>query len=265
LAEAGSLSYSGLLQKLNVRTGTLNHHLQKLAPLLDQGEKKLYRLNREGILAYHFIKRTKDLLTTQELPQISRHELPQLVRDYALAFYNLAVRPNQAFREAGNHRIVYSLVALTILLMVYMASLRFGYESLVGLSALLVSWTASAVAFQRVVFRSGFNIASTGLTVALGSLPYIPVVFAGSLGVSENGATILLPSPPFESLWQIGVNQMYSVLFVWRFALLFLGMRELCGLSSSRALTVVLAASFVEAIVSLALSALGAGGLAGLL
>jgi len=59
LAEKGPLTYSLILNELELETGTFNYHLERLKDLLDQLDDDRYRLNDRGLAAYELITQAK--------------------------------------------------------------------------------------------------------------------------------------------------------------------------------------------------------------
>jgi hypothetical protein len=256
IAESGPQPYTAFIQKLKLQTGTLNHHLQKLSGLIEQDGSRAYRLTGDGNAAYQSTLNAERFISSRQLPPLRRQELPQLVEAYLQAFWKVFLRPIDAFREARARHATYFLVCLTLLAVLYPILLVANRSEALNLSILLVAWILFSAVFLRVVYRSRVGIIETGLCVGLSTGPYIPLAALNFLPVSANGVISFPATLPLENPLQIGLAQLQSLLFIWRFALLFLGMRELCGLSNVRSFTVVLVTSIFESIVALSLGSL---------
>ncbi len=248
LAESGPQSYTTLLKKFNLKTGSLNHHLKKLVQLVEQDEQNRYILKKEGQIAYMLLKNAKELVAAPSLPEVKRREIPKIFKNYLTYLFRLVFNPVHAFDEADENFGAYTLSAITVLLALFGSVIVTNRSILPNLSIQLIAFTIFAYIFQRLVYHSKGSVKSVGLVVAMASLPYIPLNAISLLDIGFGELPSLIEIPFIEEPLRIGLTQLSSLLFIWRFALLFLGMRDFCRLTSVQSFMVVFTSTFFESL-----------------
>lgn len=250
LAESGPQPYTSLLAKFKLQTGTLNHHLEMLKELLEQGEDKRYSLNRNGYVAYELIRYAKASLSKPIVPKIKGRRIIDSLKPSALAFYKLLFHPTRAFKEAQERLAPYLLCSLTVfaLSMATRPSMR-DYAFINDLSGLLTVFFFPLI-FARIVYGKKARLLPFLISVFMSYPPTIilnilTIIFA----TLEFSPWIPLPFIIIEDPVYIALIEIFAALFVWRFALLFLAIRESFKVTVGQAFLTVFVSSIVENLV----------------
>lgn len=252
LAEEGPQSYTSLLERFRLQTGTLNHHLRMLEPLLEQDGDKRYFLNRDGEVAYQTIRHVEALLSRPKLPVLRRGRMAPIVRGLPTGLFKLLVHPSQAFTEAQDRPGSYLLCGLMILA-IYMASTPTSgflavFRSLAGVLGMLLF----SQIFPKVVYNKSPRFSRILASIGMSYLPLLVfnLLIASSFFefIASISSPLMLEDPGYAALIQV-----YAALYIWRFALLFLAFRSSCRLSSGQSVGAVFAFSVAESALALAL------------
>ncbi len=252
LAEAGAQSYTSLMERFRLQTGTLNHHLRMLEPLLEQDGDKRYLLNREGEIAYRALRHMEDLISRPKLPTLKRRRVLPLIRGIPLGFYKLLVHPSQAFSEAQERLGAYLPCGLIILALYLASTPTVGIPAVMRSLAGILGMFTFSYTFPRAFYdkRPGFLrlLASIGMS-------YLPLLVFNTMitlsileAIASISSPLLVEDPAYAVLIQV-----YAALFIWRFALLFLAFRTSCRLTSGQSVAAVFAFSIAESSLALAL------------
>lgn len=252
LAESGPQSYTSLLERFRLQTGTLNHHLRMLEPLLEQDGDKRYLLNREGEIAYQTMKHMEALLSRPRLPALRRRSVTPIIRGFPLSLFKLLIHPSQAFMEAQDRPGSYLLCGL-ITLALYMASTPISgfsavFRSLAGVLGMFIF----SYIFPRAVYNKSPRFSRLFASIGMSYLPLLVfnllIMFSFFEFIASISSPLILEDPGYAALIQV-----YAALFIWRFALLFLAFRSSCRLSSGQSVGAVFAFSVMESALALIL------------
>ncbi|MEM2127241.1 MAG: helix-turn-helix domain-containing protein [Candidatus Bathyarchaeia archaeon] len=252
LAEAGPQSYTSLMERFRLQTGTLNHHLRMLEPLLEQNGDKRYLLNRDGEIAYQTLMHIEAMLSRPRLPALRRRRITPVIRGLPLVFYKLLIHPSQAFVEAQDRLGSYLLCGLMILAL-YMTSTPISvfpavFRSLAGVIGMLIF----SYIFPRAVYNKSPRFPRLLASIGMSYLPLLVfnllIMFSFFEFIASISSPLMLEDPGYAALIQV-----YAALFIWRFALLFLAFRDSCRLSSGQSVVAVFAFSVAESALALIL------------
>ncbi|MBS7609578.1 hypothetical protein KEJ19_03280 [Candidatus Bathyarchaeota archaeon] len=247
LVETGPQPYSALLAKFRLQTGTLNHHLEMLKELLEQGEDKRYSLNRNGYVAYELISYAKASLSKPMVPKIKGRRIIDSLKPSALAFYKILFHPTRAFKEVRERLAPYLLCSLTVLAlsMATTPSMR-GYAFVNYLSGLLAVLFFPLI-FVRLVYGNKARLLPFLISVFMSYLPTIILnILTILFATLEFSPWIPLPFIIVEDPAYIALMEIFAALFVWRFVLLFLAIRESFKVTVGQSFLTVFASSIVE-------------------
>lgn len=247
LAESGPQSYSALLEKFKLQTGTLNHHLGMLKALLEQDEDKRYSLNRHGQIAYQLLTYAKASFAKPVLPTVKRRMIVPALRDSALGFYKLVFHPAKAFVEAQEGLGPYTVCGAIVMTLLFASTPSLSTytitRSITGSLGVLLFCSA----FAQLAYNK--NPRLSRLTVSV-SMSYLPAIILNLLtllfAVFEFTPWTPLPFIIVEDPGYIVLMQLFAAVFIWRFILLFFAVRESCKLSASQSFTAVFASSIIE-------------------
>jgi len=254
LAESGPQSYTALQQRLDIQTGTLNHHLSMLKGIVEQDENKKYLLTRDGHIAYQLMTITRDYLARPALPAIRRRTVVPTLRSAGLGLQKLVFHPAKAFSETQQHLGPYALCgAIVIALFVASIPSLSAYavvRSLVG----LLGVTLFCFAFVSLAFRKNPGLSRLAVSISMAYLPAIMLnILAHLFTTLEFQPQALLPFLFTGDPGYIVVMQIFAAMFIWRFVLLFFAVRESCMLPANQSFITVLASSVIENAVGIAL------------
>jgi len=252
LAESGPQPYTSLLEKFRLQTGTLNHHLRMLEPLLEQDGEKRYSLSRNGLIAYQTLKHMEDMFSRPSIPTLRRRRAAPFLRDLPLSFYKLLLHPSKAFSEAQERVGPYLLWGLVILSLYVATTPMAGFTPIIRSSTGIMGMLFFSYIFPRIIYNKAARISRLFTSISLSYLPLlifnILIVFSIFDLLASISSPIMMEDPGYAALIQV-----YAALFIWRFALLFLAFRASCRLSSGQSVAAVFAFSVAESVLALAL------------
>lgn len=240
------------MERFRLQTGTLNHHLRMLEPLLEQNGDKRYLLNRDGEIAYQTLMHIEAMLSRPRLPALRRRRITPVIRGLPLVFYKLLIHPSQAFVEAQDRLGSYLLCGLMILAL-YMTSTPISvfpavFRSLAGVIGMLIF----SYIFPRAVYNKSPRFPRLLASIGMSYLPLLVfnllIMFSFFEFIASISSPLMLEDPGYAALIQV-----YAALFIWRFALLFLAFRDSCRLSSGQSVVAVFAFSVAESALALIL------------
>ena len=251
LAESGPQSYTALLEKFKLQTGTLNHHLGMLKALLEQDEDKKYFLNRDGQIAYQILSYTKTSLAKPAFPVVKRRVVVPALRNSAFSFYKLVFYPAKAFAEAQEHLGSYAVCGAVVMALFFASMPSLNAYTVVRSSTGLLGIILFCFAFANLLSKKNPRISHLTVSVSMTNIPTIMLnLFAILLAMFEFTPWAPLPFIIVEDPGYITLMQAFAILFVWRFVLLFFAVRESCKLSPSQSFMAVFASSLIENIIA---------------
>ncbi|MDK2384253.1 MAG: helix-turn-helix domain-containing protein [Candidatus Korarchaeota archaeon] len=222
LAEEGPQTYTSLLRKTGLTTGTLNHHLEKMRGLITSN-RGLYELTEDGWKAYRAM-----LVIEEESISATRVESP----------LDLVLRPFAGFRSLAELKPSFIALSLLIGLSAILSTIRyFGIPSLIGnvLSPLIFSLAGAKVGYNAEDYvRFLVSFPATLLPLLVSSLVVAqPESVAGLLGV-----------PPY-----LISSAVPKVCLVWFFYLLMTSARHSLRLNPSESFVVAAVGIFAGRVV----------------
>lgn len=215
IVEEGPLSYTTILNKIGLKPGTLNYHLEKMK-LLFKVEEGLYRASEQGLKAYNVLK--------------SFHGLkPMSIRFNPLSFLDLFVKPSLGFKLVTKGSIIHILSSIVVGVLSVLLSL---YSEVNGLQLFLnlslpITWIVLA---GRYLYRGK----STLGTVLCYPATFQPLI-AFSLITLFKPYLIVMELLKVEYLLFITDIILPKIFFIWFFILLLLLAKETLGLNASQA------------------------------
>ena len=241
LGERGKLSYSEILEALNVDTGSLNYHLGKMKKFYVKNEDGTYSLSSLGVTAYSILKYAEDSLNKPVIYG-ARERKFGFFRDLAFSFAYVVLRPQKVFNEVREKALHYAIVSSAITLAFAAFSIAYLPPALV-----LVAYFAPllyAVAAAKLVYK--VNLKATWMLLIGYGISLLPraVFYALKLFFSLSSSSMT-----FEQyiVLRFLLNTIAQPLLLVAFAgYLTLAIKDCFKLDWSR--------SFVVAIVSLILS-----------
>lgn len=215
IVEEGPLSYTAILNKTDLKPGTLNYHLEKMR-LLFKVEDGLYRASEQGLKAYNVLK--------------SFHGLkPADIRFNPSSFLDIFAKPSLAFKLATKGSIIHIFSSITVGVLSVLLSI---YSRVNGLQLFLnlflpIIWVVLA---GRYLYRSKST---------LGMVLCYPATFqpliAFSLITLFKPYLIVMELLKAEYLLFITDVILPKIFFAWFFILLLLLAKETLGLNASQA------------------------------
>jgi len=254
LAESGPQSYTALLEKFKLQTGTLNHHLGVLKDLLEQDEQKRYTLNRNGRIACQILTYTRASFTKPVLPVVKRRMIAPALRHSVLGLYKLAFHPAKAFVEAQERLGPYAICGAIVVTLFLASTPLLSADAIVrSLTGLLYVLFFSFI-FARLVYRKNPRLSRLTVSISMSYLPLVllnllTILFAAIEFVAWTPASLIIVEDPRY----IAITQIFAATLIWRFILLFLAVRESSRLSNSQSFTTVFVSTLLENAVAIAL------------
>ncbi len=173
LAEEGPQTYTSLLRRTGLPTGTLNHHLEKLKGLITS-ENGMYELTEEGWRAYRAI-------VAVESGEVSRVYAPP---------FHILVRPGPFFRDLSELRPELVLTSIFVGLLAFLTTVKnFGTLAFIGngLIPIIFSLLGAKVGYgAKENLRLLASCPATLLPLLLSAitLPHVGVI-SGLIGLSS--------------------------------------------------------------------------------
>jgi hypothetical protein len=218
-----------------------------LKDLLEQGEDKRYSLNKNGYIAYQILSYAKESLSKPRLPTIRRRRIAESIKPSALAFYKLLFHPTKAFAEVQERPWSYVLPSLTIFAFFVASTPSISTYSLTRSLTCLLALLVFSLAFARLAY--GKRTKPLHLTASV-FISHLPAIILNLLTIFfttfEFPQWMPLPFIVVEDPGYVVLMQIFAALFVWRFVLLFLAMRESFKLTVGQSFVTVFASSIFE-------------------
>jgi len=259
LAEEGPQTYSSMLGRLKLETGTLNHHLSKLRGIVEQDKDRKYCLTVEGQVAYQAILRTKRDFAVGPPLAVRRKMIRGLAMKSALGLERLLLKPVEAFKEVQRELIPYALVCVFIISLYLLTDLLIDVFDFARSILELAAGIAVCSIFVRLALKK--NLSLRRFAVSYG-LVYLPSLISNILRIAEGALGIQTGRMffrPFPFVFHQGSTfsaVIFAGLSLWGFGLLLLAIRESCEVSNSAAFTTVFFSSLASTWVNLLISLL---------
>jgi|GEM_PF-2199699 len=215
IVEEGPLSYTAILNKTDLKPGTLNYHLEKMKILFDV-EGGLYKASEQGLKAYNVLK--------------SFHGLkPAGIKFNPLSFLDLFAKPSLAFKLATKGSTIHILSSIIVGIFSIVLSL---YSGISGLQLFLnlsfpIIWIVLA---GRYLYKGK----STLGTVICYPATFQPLVAFSLINMCKP-YLIVMGLLKVEYLLFIIDIVLPKLFFAWFFILILLLAKETLGLNSSQA------------------------------
>lgn len=214
IVEEGPLPYTAILNKTDLKPGTLNYHLEKMR-LLFEVEDGLYRASEQGLKAYNVLK--------------SFHSLkPTGIRFNLSSFLDIFIKPSLAFKSVGKGSVIHILSSIMVGVLSVLLSLYSGVNGLqlfLNLS-LPIIW---------IVLTGRYLYKGKG---TLGIVLCYPATFqpliAFSLITLFKPYLIVMGLLKVEYLLFITDIILPKIFFAWFFILILLLAKETLGLNASQ-------------------------------
>lgn len=247
LAESGPQSYTSLLEKFKLQTGTLNHHLMMLKAILEQDDGGRYSLNRNGRIAHQLLIYAETSFAKPELPTVKRRMIVPALRDSAFGFYKLLFHPAKAFVEAQERLGPYTVCGAIVMALFFVSTPLLSTYTIARSLAGLLSVLLFSFAFVRLAYNKNPRLLRLTVSVSVSYLPAIMLNFLTILfAMFEFTPWAPLPFIVFEDPGYVALMQIFAAVFIWRFILLFFALRESCKLTASQSFAAVFASSIIE-------------------
>jgi hypothetical protein len=260
LAEAGAQTYTALLERFKLQTGTLNHHLAMMRPILDQDESKRYFLNRNGLMAYRILMYARGSFAKPELPRVKRGAVISAIRGTPPALAKLVFHPAKALSEAKTQHGPYTVCGAVVATLFFASSYYLGAYAVLRALIGFATTVAFCLAFSKLAYSRRPRLTLLASSVAMAYLPStvlnlltVTYAFVEPYILSQSTA------PLIENPLYAAITQVFTAVLVWRLVLLFLAVRESCGLSTRRSFVTVFASLLVENAVTLLLELVAIG------
>lgn len=125
IGENRGITYSELLERLNIDTGTLNYHLSKMKNFIVKDDGG-YFLNPNGLTAYRILKYVEDIEGKPVMIERNRG-FGKTIIDFINSFLCIYTRPIRAFSEVRVKPKTYTFISILfstffLLLSIYLYS-----------------------------------------------------------------------------------------------------------------------------------------------
>ncbi len=228
----GPQTYSQLLEKTQLQSGTLNYHLGKLKDLLVKDEDGRYSLSHLGVLAYRTMEyASQNLYRDQTI--VLKPNVWSNFKGIATEAYRLILKPSEAYNPLKQSKIVPLLVYTSILIL----SLNMGEEELIISGASIPASYILLDLLSRMLYKA-HGSSQTLLLFTLKS--FYPQAFYAALRLLLSRYLSRIDYRLYLLTSELLVKMVQPIIALWIFILLLLAVLNGKRIDRSKAFVVVI-------------------------
>ncbi|MFQ6052009.1 MAG: ArsR/SmtB family transcription factor [Candidatus Hydrothermarchaeota archaeon] len=282
------LSFSHMLEHLEVEPGTFGHHLKKLDDFLERDENKNYFLSEKGRRAYNIMIGGE---TEIGVKKAERKEKISEIFSFSnfRSLIDAVTQPTKLFRQIKGNGGMYILPSFVVLLLLAFIGYRLGcvYDGAVDIHSwpnpslgsvlfqLMLSWFALSIFFYgvpRVVYKKKAEFLDVFSSVGISKIVIVPSAILASYSItkhiinpelmeklmeisrfslSDPGKVTQLTAEIMPETIKLSIFGIILISFmIWLFILFVYALREESELETGEAIITVILGGFVAEIVT---------------
>lgn len=250
IGENRGITYSEILGRLNIDTGTLNYHLSKMKNFIVKNDGR-YFLNPNGLTAYRILKYVEDIEGKPVMVEKNR-EFSKTISDFINSFLYIYMSPIRAFSEVRVKPKTYTFISILfssifLLLSIYL------YNFFTAFLTYLIPLVGT-IFLVKIVYKTSSQIPIFLINYGLALSPAIIFLLVKLILLININNCIIA-----NSIEEIIINYFLTNIFRPLLTVIFLGylligIRESYKLSNSQSFVIIILILFLSKIIFTALN-----------